>query len=67
MKQTYQGLYTKRVCVECQPLLQSSNAKIRVKTGPTESAKEWVEEERDLSSSTTINTTDLQSIINIEP
>ena len=68
MKKTYQGLYTRRMVVECEPLMQpQSNAKIRVKTGPTESAHEWIEEERDLTTTTTINNSDLQSIINPTP
>lgn len=65
MKQTYQGLSTKRLCVECEPILAQSNAKVRVKTGPTESAHEWVEEDRDLTTTTTIDNTDLQSIMDL--
>lgn len=66
MKKHYPGLITQKIAVESQPFLDNtmSNAKIRVKTGPTESPSEWIEEERDLTNSTTINTTDLQSIIN---
>ena len=67
MKRIYSGLSTRRIVAECQPLMQTSNTKIKVKTGPTESAHEWVEEERDLSTSTTIDNSDLQSIISLTP
>lgn len=67
MKKKYPGLSTHKIAVECQPLMDSSNAKIRVKTGLTESSSEWIEEDRDLTSSTTINNSDLQSIINPTP
>ncbi|MBR1787823.1 MAG: hypothetical protein IJ762_01345 [Bacteroidaceae bacterium] len=41
MKKTYQGLTTTRIPIECQPLMQGSNVKIKAKT----KNKEWREEE----------------------
>lgn len=32
MKKTYQGLHTRRMVVECQPLMANSNQKIKAKT-----------------------------------
>ena len=37
MKQNYQGLYTKRICVECQPLMDASKVRIKAKT----KVEEW--------------------------
>lgn len=67
MKKHYPGLVTRKIAVECQPFMDTSNAKIRIKTGPTESASEWGEENRDLSSSTDISNSDLQTIISSTP
>ena len=41
MKKTYQGLTTTRISIECQPLMQASNVKIKAKT----KNREWREEE----------------------
>jgi hypothetical protein len=40
MKQTYHGLYTQRICVDCQPFLANSNVKIEGKT----KSSNWKEE-----------------------
>lgn len=43
LKKMYVGLMTQRITVECQPLMDTSNAKIKVKT---ENATEpWVEQD----------------------
>lgn len=41
MKKTYQGLHTRRMVVECQPLMANSNQKIKAKT----KNKNWTEED----------------------
>lgn len=37
MRKEYRGLSTRRIVVECQPLLQASNQKIKAKT----KVKDW--------------------------
>ena len=37
MKYTYQGLSTRRITVECQPLMQNSNVNLKAKT----KVKDW--------------------------
>lgn len=59
MKQTYQGLSTRRIVVESQPLMQFSNQRIKAKT--SSSSSNW--EERDIAveefGMTDITTTDI--------
>jgi len=45
MKQTYQGLYTQRICVECQPLMQNSNQRIKARTKDISGNTEWHQED----------------------
>lgn len=62
MKMKYEGLSTRRVAVECQPLLDTSNAKIKVKTNVTTNTagEEWGYHEEDLS--TSISSSSLPSL-----
>ena len=52
-KANYTGLLTQRQQVECQPLMATSSAKVKVKSGGTE---EWIEEDVATPLETTITT-----------
>ena len=62
MKRTYTGLSTCRIAVECQPLMDASNTKIKVKTNVTTNTagEEWGYEEENLT--TTISESSLPSL-----
>ena len=54
-KKKYDGLMTQRIAVESQPLMATSNAKIKVKT-ENASTTPWVEEDVSTPLSTSITT-----------
>lgn len=57
MKKKYTGLSTFRIAVECQPLMQASNQKLKAKT----KVKDWEKENVDVEMGMTdINVSSLQ-------
>ena len=62
MKQKYIGLYTRRIAVQCQPLMDTSNTKIKVRTSVETgtAGQEWNYKEETLS--TSISENSLQSL-----
>lgn len=57
MKKKYTGLSTCRIAVECQPLMQASNQKLKAKT----KVKDWEKENVDVEMGMTdINVSSLQ-------
>ena len=63
MKQNYQGLSTRRVAVECQPLLQNSNQKIKAKT----KVEDWQTENKDVEFGISNELSGTMQVTPIEP